>query len=69
MRTELIDLIQAADREHRIGQKDNVTVYNLVAEDTLEEQIGDLIMAKAVVMNEAVDGGDNTELATMSLGK
>ncbi len=69
MRTELIDLIQAADRVHRIGQLDNVTVYNLVAEDTVEEQIGDLIMAKAAVMNEAVDGGANAELATMSLGK
>ncbi len=60
---------QAADRVHRIGQLDNVTVYNLVAEDTVEEQMGDLIMAKAAVMNEAVDGGANTELATMSLGK
>lgn len=63
------DLIQAADRVHRIGQLDNVTVYNLVAEGTVEEQIGDLIMAKAVVMNEAVDGGANAELSTMSLGK
>ncbi len=69
MRTELIDLIQAADRVHRIGQLDNVTVYNLVAEGTVEEQIGDLIMAKAAVMNDTMDGGANAELATMSLGK
>lgn len=60
---------QAADRVHRIGQQDNVTVYNLVAEGTVEEQIGDLIMAKAVVMNDTMDGGANAELATMSLGK
>lgn len=60
---------QAADRVHRIGQLDNVTVYNLVAEGTVEEQIGDLIMAKAVVMNDTMDGGANAELATMSLGK
>jgi len=62
------DLIQAADRVHRIGQTDNVTVYNLVAEGTVEETIGELIMAKAEVANAVVDGGANTELATMSLG-
>jgi SWI/SNF-related matrix-associated actin-dependent regulator 1 of chromatin subfamily A len=63
------DLIQAADRVHRIGQTDNVTVYNLVAEGTVEETIGELIMAKAEVANAVVDGGANTELASMSLGK
>lgn len=63
------DLMQACDRVHRIGQHDNVTVYSLVAEGTVEEEIAELIMEKAVVMNEAVDGGENAELATMSLGK
>lgn len=63
------DLIQAADRVHRIGQADNVTVYNLVAEHTVEEQIGDLIITKAEVMNLAVDGGANQELSTMKLSK
>lgn len=69
MRTELIDLIQAADRVHRIGQLDNVTVYNLVAEGTVEEEMGDMIMDKAEVANAVIDGGDNTELMTMNLGK
>lgn len=63
------DLIQAADRVHRIGQLDNVTVYNLVAEGTVEEEIGELIMKKAEVANAVVDGGANRELATMNLGK
>ena len=63
------DLIQAADRVHRIGQTDNVTVYNLVAEGTVEEDIAMLIMAKAEVANAVIDGGANTELATMNLGK
>jgi SNF2 family DNA or RNA helicase len=61
--------MQAADRVHRIGQLDNVTVYSLVAEGTVEEEIAELIMEKAVVMNEAVDGGANAELTTMHLGK
>jgi SNF2 family DNA or RNA helicase len=61
--------MQAADRVHRIGQQDNVTVYSLVAEGTVEEEIAELIMEKAAVMNEAVDGGENMELTTMHLGK
>jgi len=69
MRTELIDLIQAADRVHRIGQTDNVTVYNLVAECTVEEIIADMIMSKAEVADAVIDGGANLELATMNLGK
>jgi SWI/SNF-related matrix-associated actin-dependent regulator 1 of chromatin subfamily A len=63
------DLIQAADRVHRIGQQDNVTVYNLVAEGTVEEQIGDMIMEKAEVANNVIDGGANQELTSMQLGK
>jgi SNF2 family DNA or RNA helicase len=63
------DLIQAADRVHRIGQQDNVTVYNLVAEGTVEEDIGELIMSKAAVSNAVVDGGANRELADLNLGQ
>jgi SNF2 family DNA or RNA helicase len=44
-------------------------VYNLVAEGTVEEIIAMLIMAKAEVANAVIDGGANTELATMNLGK
>ena len=69
MHTDLIDMIQAADRVHRIGQLDNVTVYNLVAEGTVEEDIGELIMSKAAVSNAVVDGGANRELADLNLGK
>ena len=67
--TDLIDMIQAADRVHRIGQQDNVTVYNLVAEGTVEEDMGELIMSKAAVSNAVVDGGANRELADLNLGK
>ncbi len=47
---------QCSDRIHRIGQPDNVTVYSLVAEGTVEEEIADLIVAKRQVMDAVVDG-------------
>lgn len=60
---------QCSDRVHRIGQQDNVTVYSLVAEGTVEEEIADLIVAKRQVINAVVDGGTNDELRLMNLGK
>lgn len=38
---------QATDRAHRIGQEKKVTVYKLIAKDTLEEAILDLQEAKS----------------------
>jgi SWI/SNF-related matrix-associated actin-dependent regulator of chromatin subfamily A-like protein 1 len=61
------DYIQASDRVHRLGQLDNVTVYNLVAENTVEESQADLIVAKANTANQALDGGANQELADLKL--
>ena len=37
---------QATDRAHRIGQEKKVTVYKLIAKDTVEEAILDLQEAK-----------------------
>lgn len=61
------DLMQAADRIHRIGQSNNVTVYNLVAENTVEERIADIIITKAEDFNQAMDGGANQELSNLVL--
>jgi SWI/SNF-related matrix-associated actin-dependent regulator of chromatin subfamily A-like protein 1 len=63
------DLMQAADRIHRIGQSDNVTVYNLVAENTVEERLADMIISKAEDFNQAIDGGGNQELAALNLSR
>lgn len=40
---------QAEDRFHRIGQKDNVTCYYFIAENTIEETIYNLIQEKRKV--------------------
>ena len=61
------DLIQCSDRVHRIGQPDNVTVYNLVAENTVEQVMGEIIMEKAAGSNLVLDGGTNRELNDLTL--
>ncbi len=47
---------QAADRVHRIGQKNNVTILTLVAKDTLDERIEQLIARKGRMANMLIDG-------------
>jgi SNF2 family DNA or RNA helicase len=47
---------QAEDRVHRIGQKNAVVAYYLVASKTIEEKIGKLIEEKRRVVNAVADG-------------
>lgn len=49
-------LDQAEDRCHRITQKNNVTVHNLVAVDTIEEKIIELIEKKRKIIGAVLDG-------------
>lgn len=47
---------QAEDRAHRIGQKDSVTAWYLVAQATIDEWTYELIEAKRKVVNAVSDG-------------
>lgn len=47
---------QATDRTHRIGQTNMVTVYNLIAKDTIEEQITLLQKMKAQLAEDVLSG-------------
>jgi SWI/SNF-related matrix-associated actin-dependent regulator 1 of chromatin subfamily A len=49
-------LDQAIDRLHRIGQEFAVTVYYLLAQDTIEETIAHLIDKKRNIVSQALDG-------------
>lgn len=46
---------QASDRAHRIGQKNNVTIYKLVMNDSIEEKIIDIQNTKKELINKILD--------------
>jgi len=47
---------QAVDRCHRIGQKHNVTIYNLLCKDTIDERIWGIVNKKGMMSDYMVDG-------------
>lgn len=56
---------QAVDRAHRIGTKNNVTIYSIMCHDTIDERIHDLIYKKGQMSDAIVDGkivGDKTAI-------
>jgi len=51
---------QASDRAHRIGQERPVTIYRLVAKDTIEERILKLHARKRDLADALLEGTDDT---------
>ena len=59
---------QATDRTHRIGQTRPVTVYRIVAKDTIEEQILALHANKRSLVSDVLSGSDQAgKLSTQEL--
>lgn len=54
---------QCVDRCHRIGQKNNLTVYTLMCKNTIDERIHELVEKKGVMADALVDGKLNKENA------
>jgi len=60
------ELVQAEDRCHRIGQKNNVGVYYLLAAGTVEEMIAKLIDSKRKVLDAVLDGKTTESTSLLS---
>ncbi len=58
---------QAIDRTHRIGQKQKVFAYKIIAKDTVEEKILELQKSKKQLAKAIVSGGDQGLLKNMSI--
>jgi SWI/SNF-related matrix-associated actin-dependent regulator 1 of chromatin subfamily A len=52
---------QAEDRIHRIGQAEECTIYYLISENTIEEQMIDIIETKRRVLSKILNGEDITD--------
>ncbi len=59
-------LDQAIDRVHRIGQKDSVTAYYLVAPGTIVEKIAYMLDSKRKVLDAVLDGKVTEEDSLLS---
>jgi len=52
---------QAVDRCHRVGQTQNITIYNLLCKNTIDERIWNLVKTKGNMADALVDGMVNTD--------
>jgi SNF2 family DNA or RNA helicase len=55
---------QAIDRSHRIGQTEPVTAWRIIAAQTLDARIAELLDSKAGLAARALDGSDDTVVSS-----
>lgn len=49
-------LDQAVDRCHRVGTKENITIYTLMCKNTIDERIHEIVERKGLMSDAIVDG-------------
>ena len=59
------DLLQCEDRCHRIGQKNTVNIYYLLAANTIEETIAEMLDKKNKVLTKILDGKEVEKTSTL----
>jgi SWI/SNF-related matrix-associated actin-dependent regulator 1 of chromatin subfamily A len=59
-------LDQAEDRAHRIGQKNAVNIYYLLASNTIEEKMVKMIDSKRKIIDSVIDGVETDEASLLS---
>lgn len=47
---------QCVDRCHRIGQKNNLTIYTIMCKNTIDEKVHDIVLSKGELSDAIVDG-------------
>ena len=52
-------MLQAEDRAHRIGQKNTLNIYRMVASGSLDIYITELLTSKAIILKQVLDAGLN----------
>ena len=57
---------QATDRAHRIGQTKMVSVYKIIAKDTIEERIVRLQEAKSELADQIIGADETVSLGNLS---
>jgi len=60
------ELSQAEDRCHRIGQKNAVNVYYLIASNTIDEKIARMLDSKRKVLDSVLDGKETEQESLLS---
>ncbi len=58
---------QAIDRVHRIGQTEPVTAWRIIAAQTIDAKIAELIDAKAGLAGRALDGMDDEDISSADI--
>lgn len=61
------DILQAKDRNHRIGQDKDTEVVFLVAKDSIEERLCRILQEKANVSDQIIDGKPVKEIPILDL--
>lgn len=56
---------QAVDRCHRIGQTKNLTIYNLMCKNTIDERIWELVKQKGELSDKIIDGVDISDKSSV----
>ena len=60
------ELEQAEDRSHRMGQKNAVNIWYLLAENTIEMELAKMIDSKRNILSQVLDGQVISEENTLS---
>lgn len=50
------DNAQAEDRAHRIGTTENVTIITMIAKDTIDEKVQEMVREKDILTSTVIDG-------------